>query len=130
MAIADALISRNSDLEVEGWLPVDEVLRRIVVRLPLAVVDRERGDRIVRENVVRLVEVSAHAVVLNSWRAMEGQVAYVTIREAVGGPQFGFFMGTQTTIFEIDYERAEPQTPVASDVSPTTPIAGTSSAVS
>jgi len=108
MAVADALITRNpDDLDVLGWLPVDEVLRRIADRFPLAVVDRERGDRIVREHAVRLAEVSAHAVVLDDWRALEGRVAYITIREGVGGPQFGFFLKPQTTMFEIDYERPE-----------------------
>jgi hypothetical protein len=108
VAIVDALITRSpNDLDVNRWLPVDEVLRRIADRFPLAVVDRERGDRIVRESVVRLIEVSAHTVVLDDWRAMEGRVAYVTIREAVGGPQFGFFVMSQTTLFEIDYDRPE-----------------------
>ena len=57
MAIADALVTRNpNDLDASGWLPVDEVLRRVAERFPLAVVDRERGDRTVREAVDKLVE--------------------------------------------------------------------------
>lgn len=108
MPIVDALVTRNpNDLDVNGWLPVDEVLRRIAERFPLAVIDRERGDRMVREAIIKLVEVSAHTVILDDWRAMEGRVAYVTIRDQVDGLQFGFFVMTQTTTFEIDYERPE-----------------------
>ena len=108
MAIIDSLVTRNpDDLDVTAWMPVKEVLRRIAARFPLAVVDRERGDRIVRERLARLVELSAHPVILNDCRALEGRVAYVTIRTEVGGPQFGFFVMTQTTVFEIEYEQAE-----------------------
>lgn len=108
MAIADALITRSlNDLDVTTWLPVEEVFRRITAQFPLAVVDRERGDRIVREQLARLIELSAHPVILEDWRTCEGRVAYVTIRKEVGGPQFGFFVMPQTTMFEIEYARAE-----------------------
>jgi hypothetical protein len=36
-----------------------------------------------------------------------GRVAYVTIREEVGGPQFDFFLDDCPTSITIEYERPE-----------------------
>jgi hypothetical protein len=107
MAIVDTLYHRNPDRHVEGWLPPEELLRRIADRFPLAVIDRERGDRRVREHRDRLAEVGAAQVILDDWRAMEGRVAYITIRDRVGGPQFEFLIRARPTSLEIEYERPE-----------------------
>ncbi len=107
MALFDALIHRGPDRFVESWLPMDEVVRRIVARFPLAIVDRERGDRMVRDHTDELIALDAHTVVLESWKAMEGHVAYVTIREDTVGPRFHFFLTERPTSFDIDYDREE-----------------------
>lgn len=107
MAIVDTLYHRGPDRHEESWMPMEEVLQRVAARFPLAVIDRKRGDRMVRDHAVRLAELDAHEVVLNGWRALEGHVAYVTIRNEEGGPQLGFFLLDTPTSIEIDYERPE-----------------------
>ena len=108
MALHDALLYRSADpLVGGGYLPPDELLRRVAARFPFAVIDRERGDQFVRDGTARLAEVSAHDVVLNDWRALEGRVAYVTIRGEAGGPQFEFFLTPNPSLIEIEYERPE-----------------------
>ena len=76
-------------------------------RFPLAVIDWERGDRIVRGEIAQLEELDVHQVVLDNHRAMLGQTAYVTVWEAVDGPQFGFFLNSHPTMVDIDYEHPE-----------------------
>lgn len=107
MPIVDTLFHRGPDRHVESWMPMEEVLRRVVARFPLAVIDRERGDRMVRDHAVELSELSAHSVVLNGWRALEGRVAYVTVREEAGGPQFDFFLTDRPTSIDIEYAQEE-----------------------
>lgn len=107
MALFDALIHRGPDRFVESWMPMDEVVRRVSARFPLAIVDRERGDQMVRDHTVELTKLDAHTVVLENWKAMEGHVAYVTIREDADGPRFHFFLTESPTSLEIDYDREE-----------------------
>ncbi len=107
MVIVDTLYHRGPDRHVESWLPMEEVLRRVAARFPLAVIDRERGDQKVRDHAVELSELSAHSLVLESWRALEGRVAYVTIREETGGPHFDFFLFERPTSIDIEYEHEE-----------------------
>ena len=107
MALFDALIHRGPKKYVESWMPMDEVLRRITARFPLAIVDRERADQKVRDHIAELIRLDAHTVVLEDWKAMEGHVAYVTIREDTNGPRFHFFLTERPTSFDIDYDREE-----------------------
>ncbi len=107
MALFDALIHRGPKKYVESWMPMDEVLRRIVSRFPLTVVDRERGDRIVRDHLAELIRLDAHTVVVEDWKALEGHVAYVTILEETSGPRFHFFLSERPTSIEIDYDHEE-----------------------
>ncbi|MFO0938762.1 MAG: hypothetical protein U0798_19845 [Gemmataceae bacterium] len=108
MAMYDALVYRSADRHAEdGYLPQDELKRRVAARFPLAVIDRERGDQYVRDQTVRLIELSAPDVVLKDWRSHEGRVAYVTIRGKSDGPQFEFFLFPNPNIIEIVYKRPE-----------------------
>ena len=107
MAIVDTLSHRSPDRHEESWMPMEEVLRRVAARFPLANIDRERGDRKVREHGDRLAKLHAHQVVLDGWQALTSRVAYVTIREEVGGPQFDFFLLDTPTSIDIEYERPE-----------------------
>src|SRR5262249_30930087 len=89
VAIVDTLIHRGPDRHVESWLPMDEVLRRVTARFPLAVIDRERGDQRVIAEADKLEELSSPtSVLVELHRKMIGRVAYVTIREDDDGPQF------------------------------------------
>lgn len=107
MALVDILCHRGPEKYVESWMPMDDVLRRVAARFPLAVVDRERGDRMVRDHSADLISLDAHAVVLENWKAMEGHVAYVTIRENADGPRIHFFLTERPTSFDIEYDREE-----------------------
>lgn len=109
MAIVDSLMHRDPDPHLPGFLPPDELLRRVAARFPLAVVDRERGDRMVRAAADEMVGLGLPATdtLVANHRALEGRVAYVTVRERVGGPQFGFFLLPRPTLLDIDYERPE-----------------------
>lgn len=107
MALVDVLCHRGPKKYVESWMPMDEVLQRVTARFPLAVVDRERGDQMVRDHLADLISLDAHTVVLENWKAMEGHVAYVTIRKNVDGPQFHFFLTERPTSFDIEYDREE-----------------------
>lgn len=82
-------------------------MRRVADQFPLAVMDRERGDRMVRNHAARLYELSAHSVAFDNWRALEGRVAYVAILGEKGGPVFAFFLLPDPGLIEIDYERPE-----------------------
>ncbi len=62
--------------------------------------------RAAADEMVRLGLPPTDTLVTNH-RALEGQVAYVTIREREGGPQFGFFLLPYPTMFDIDYVRPE-----------------------
>ena len=84
-----------------------KLLRRVTAQFPHAVIDRERGDRMVRDHADRLDDLSAHSVVLDDCRAIEGRVAYVIIRGEEGGPGFAFFILPDPGLIEIDYERPE-----------------------
>ena len=93
----------------KGCLPTEELLRRVANRFPLAVIDRERGDRIVRvgaDNLAALHGSPTHPSVERQL-ALVGRVAHVTIRDAVGGPQFGFFLTPNPTSIYIEYERPQ-----------------------
>jgi hypothetical protein len=83
---------------------MDEVLRRVAARFPLAIIDRARADQKVRDHLIDLEGLSAHTVILESWRALEGRVAYVTVREVADGPHFEFFITDQPSSIDIDYE--------------------------
>lgn len=107
MPLVDILTHRRPNKHIETWMPMEEVLKRVAARFPHAIIDRERGDRMVRDHGAHLAELSAHDVVLNDWRALEGRVAYVTIREDVTGPQFEFFLTDTPTTIDIDYEQPE-----------------------
>ncbi|MBL8866076.1 MAG: hypothetical protein JNK93_11005 [Planctomycetia bacterium] len=107
MVLFDFLSHRGPKKYVESWMPMDEVLRRVTARFPLAIVDRERGDRMVRDHLAELIRLDAHTVVLEDWKAMEGHVAYVTIREDAAGPRFHFFLTERPTSIEIEYDREE-----------------------
>lgn len=107
MAIIDSLLYRNPDPDLEGFLPPDEVQRRVVARFPLAVVDRERANQIVRaaaDEMVALGLPSTDTIVANHL-ALEGRVAYVTVRELDVGPRLGFFLFPCPSMLEIEYER-------------------------
>lgn len=58
----------------------------------------------VKEHGERLAGLSAPEVVLDSWRKLVGQVAYVTVRDEENGPGFGFFLYPRPTVIEIGYE--------------------------
>lgn len=105
MPIYDFLVHRDADPDVEGFLPHAEILQQVGVRFPLAIIDLERGDQMVREHGERLSRLSAPEVVLDSWQKLLGQVAYVTIREEENGPGFGFFLDPRPTLIEIVYEQ-------------------------
>lgn len=107
MALFDALIHRGPKKYVESWMPMDEVLRRVTARFPLAVVDREQGDRMVRDHIAELIRLDAHTVVLEDWKTMAGHVAYVSILEEMGGPRFHFFLTERPTSIEIVYDCEE-----------------------
>jgi hypothetical protein len=70
----------------KGCLPTDELLQRVANRFPLAIIDRE-------------CQPGSHG--------QFARVAHVTIRDAVGGPQFCFFLIANPTIIQIEYERPE-----------------------
>jgi hypothetical protein len=93
----------------KGCLPNEELLRRVANRFPLAVIDRERGDRIVREGADKLAALHGSPTdpAVERQLALVGRVAHVTIRDAVGGPQFGFFLTPNTTGIHIEYERPQ-----------------------
>jgi hypothetical protein len=101
---------------VEGRLPTakgfpstEELLRRVANRFPLAVIDLERGDRIVRagaDSMAALVGNPTHPGI-ERHLATVGRVAHVTIRDAVGGPQFCFFLSPNTAGINIEYERPQ-----------------------
>jgi hypothetical protein len=106
--LVDSLVYRHPGPHVEGFLPPAELLQRVTNRFPLAVIDRERGDRIIREGVDRLAELmSPTDTIVDHHRALIGRVAYVTIRVGAGRPQFGFLLYPHPTVIEIDYERPE-----------------------
>lgn len=109
MAVFDALIHRNPDRHTESWLPMEEVLRRVATRFPLANIDRERGDRRIRAEADNLVELgmSPTSDLVELHRKLVGRVAYVTIRAEVGGPQFDFFLHDCPTSITIEYARPE-----------------------
>jgi hypothetical protein len=109
VAIVDILYHRGPDRHVESWMPMEEVLRRVVARFPLAVIDRERGDRRIVAEADNLVElgISPTSVLVEQHRKMVGRVAYVTIREEAGGPQFDFFLTDCPTSIDIEYEQQE-----------------------
>jgi hypothetical protein len=90
-----------------GFLPPDELLRRVARRFPFAIIDRERGDRMVRAAAAEMVALGLPAAdtLVTNHRALEGRVAYVTVREQEGGPQFGFLLLPHPRLFCIDYER-------------------------
>ena len=69
-------------------------MRRVADRFPLAVIDRERGDRIVRAGADKIAALVGSPTDPSVERhlALVGRVAHVTIRDAVGGPQFSFFL--------------------------------------
>jgi hypothetical protein len=112
----DVLLHRDVVPDPEGRLrtakglpSTEELLRRVANCFPLAVIDRERGDGIVRagaDNMVALVGDPTHPGV-ERHLAMVGRVAHVTIRDAVGGPQFCFFLSPNTAAINIDYERPQ-----------------------
>ena len=108
MAIIDTLSHRGPTRYAETWMPMEEVLQRVAARFPLAVIDRERADQHVIAEADQMVEVygpTSHLVELH--RKMVGQVAYVTIREEVRGPQFHFFLRQCPTSIDIDYDQEE-----------------------
>ncbi len=107
MAILDTLLFRSADPHAGGYLPQEELLRRVVARFPLAAIDRERGDQAVRDHLIWLTEVSAPPVNLNDWQSHTGQVAYVTVREEADGPQFEFFLLPNPGLIEIDFQPPE-----------------------
>jgi hypothetical protein len=93
----------------KGCLPTEELLRRVANRFPLAVIDRERGDRIVRAGADQLAALVGSPTDSSVARhlALVGRVAHVTIRDAVGGPQFSFFLSPNPTGIQIEYERPQ-----------------------
>jgi hypothetical protein len=93
----------------KGCLPTEELLRRVADRFPLAVIDHERGDRIVREGADSLAALHGSPTdpAVERRLALVGRIAHVTIRDAVGGPQFGFFLFPQPTVIRIEYERPQ-----------------------
>jgi hypothetical protein len=93
----------------KGCLPTEELLRRVANRFPLAVIDRERGDRTVRAGADNLAALKGSPTDPSVERhlALVGPVAHVTIRDAVGGPQFGFFLIPNPTVIHIEYERPQ-----------------------
>jgi hypothetical protein len=106
--LVDSLVYRHPDPHVEGFLPPAELLQRVANRFPLAVIDRERGDRIIQEGADRLAELSSPtAGFAEDHRRLLGRVAYVTVREEQEGPQFGFLLYPHPTVIDIDYERPE-----------------------
>jgi len=108
VAIVDTFRHRGPTRYAETWMPMEEVLQRVVARFPLAVIDRERADRHVLwevEQMMPLYGPTSDLVELH--RNMIGHVAYVTIREEVGGPQFHFFLRQCPTSIDIEYEREE-----------------------
>ena len=109
MAVFDALNHRGPDRHAESWMPMEEVLRRVVARFPLAVIDRVRGDRRVLAEADNLVDLgmSPASELVALHRKSVGRVAYVTIREEVGGPQFDFFLDDCPAIIAIEYQRPE-----------------------
>jgi hypothetical protein len=89
---SDMLMHRDLWPDAEGrlppaksCLPAEELVRRIANRFPLAVIDRDRPANF------------GH------------RLTYVTIRDAVGGPQFRcrFFSSEPPTIISIEYERPQ-----------------------
>ena len=107
--VVDSLEHRDPDPDVEGYLPPAELLRRVADRFPLAVIDRERADRLVRaaaDGLVRLGLPPTDSLVQDQ-RSLAGRVAYVTVREREGGPRFGFFLYPHPTVIDIDYDRPE-----------------------
>jgi hypothetical protein len=112
----DILIHRDALPNAQGRLPTpkgfpstEEVLRRVANRFPFAIIDRERGDQIVRagaDSTIAQFGDPTHPGIERQL-AMVGRVAHVTIRDAVGGPQFCFFLTPNTAVINIEYERPE-----------------------
>jgi hypothetical protein len=107
VAIVDSLVQRNPTMNIDLFLPQAEFLRRLTGWFPHAVIDWERGDRIVRGEIAQLEELDAHQVVLDNHRGMLGHTAYITIREEAEGPKFGFFLRSRPTMVDIDFEQPE-----------------------
>ena len=114
----DFLLHRDGLPDADGRLPTpkgslsaEELLRRVASRFPLAVIDRERGDEIVRagaDSIAKLVGSPTDPSVERRL-SLVGRVAYVTIRDAVDGPQMGFFVVPNLigTGIRIEYESAQ-----------------------
>jgi hypothetical protein len=113
--VHDFLIHRNGLPNAEGRLPtakaplpLEEILRRVADRFPLAIIDRERGDQIVRAGA------EARAAFVGSptdpsverHLALLGKVAHVTIRDSVDGPHCCFFLNPNLigTGMQIEYQ--------------------------
>lgn len=108
MTMIDTLYHRGPTRYAETWMPTEEVLQRVAARFPLAIVDRVRADRHVIAEVDQMKELygpTSHLVELH--RKMIGKVAYVTVREEAGGPQFHFFLRQCPTSIGIDYDQEE-----------------------
>lgn len=108
MVIVDTLVFHCpgvKDVILENrYLEQTEIIRRIKDRFPQAVIDRERADQLVRQNVEYLVTLGAPKVVVENKRAEIGKVAYVTVSSESGEPRFGFFMYSTPWTMDVDYE--------------------------
>jgi hypothetical protein len=106
--IVDSLVFRHPDPDVEGYLPPEEIIERVTKQFPLAVVDRERADQMIREQADELASyMSGTDFLVTRHRAMVGRVAYVNLRERDEGPEFGFFLYPEPTVIDIDYQEEE-----------------------
>jgi hypothetical protein len=111
----DFLIHRNGLPDAEGRLPtpkaplsLDELLLRITDRFPLAVIDRERGDQIVRAGAEARAKLLGNVTDPSVERhlALVGKVAHVTIRDSVDGPHCCSFINPNLigTGFQVEYQ--------------------------
>lgn len=107
--LVDCLVFRSPEPDEEGFVPPAELLRRVADRFPYSTIDRDRGDQWIQaaaDEMVTLGLPPTDTLVVNH-RALVGQVAHVTVREKVGGPQFGFFVLPQPTVIDIEYDQPE-----------------------
>jgi len=115
---SDTLLCRDMLPDAEGRMPIpkgglsmEEVLRRVTSRFPLAIIDRERGDELVRAGAAKTATLvgSPPDSSVERQLALVGRVAYVTVRDTVDGPHFSFLVNPNKigNGILIEYESAK-----------------------
>lgn len=65
--------------EQTSYIPVEELVQRLLRHFPSAVIDRERGDAHVQAGLDRLIGLGAPDVILESHRSKFGNVVFVSV---------------------------------------------------